>query len=106
MLILRNRSYLRRFSDCESAEFVRICFSGSERCGDHGAAFEVSHWIISAGPNMGTDTMFGGPVEQIEGQTRYLDRLHATGLSTSDGSGRRLRFHLGNNADIEVVNVS
>jgi len=42
-LILRNRSYLERFSDCEFAQFVSICSSGSKRCCDHGAAFESSY---------------------------------------------------------------
>jgi len=79
-LILRNRSYLRRFSDCEFAQFVSICFSGNERCGHHGAAFGVLHWVTCPGPNMGTGTAFWGPAKPVEGQTRYLTR--AAGLLT------------------------
>jgi len=68
-LILRNRSYLRRFSDCEFAQFVSICFSGNERCGHHGAAFGVLHWVTCPGPNMGTGTMC---MDQIWGQARLF----------------------------------
>jgi len=42
--------------------------------------------------------------KEIEGQTRYLDRFDATGLVLPDKSGRQLRFHFGNRADIEVAN--
>ena len=38
---VRNRSYLRRFSDCEFARFVSIRFPGSEQCGHDSAAFGV-----------------------------------------------------------------
>gem|GEM_PF-3179066 len=40
---------------------------------------------------MGTDTMFG--------------LTDAGGLITPNGSGRRLRFHMVNNAGIEIANV-
>ena len=36
---MRNRSYLRRFADCEFAQFFSICFSGSGECGHNSAAF-------------------------------------------------------------------
>jgi len=87
ILILRNRSYLRRFSACEFAQFVSICLSGNERCGHNSAAFEVLHWVICPGLNMGTDTEFGrpdswpgGPVQAPVGRSkppaapRYGDR--------------------------------
>lgn len=39
------------------------------------------------------------------GQARYLARRDAAGQITPDGSGRRLRFHLGSRTVIEVENV-
>jgi len=39
--ILRNRSFLQRFSGCDFARLVNICFSGREQCGHHSAAFGV-----------------------------------------------------------------
>jgi|GEM_PF-2018476 hypothetical protein len=49
ILILTNRSYLRRFSDCEFAhQFVSICFSGSEQRGHNRTAFGVLYWIMYA----------------------------------------------------------
>ena len=56
IITVRNRSYLRRFSDCQFAHFVNVCFAGNEQCGHHSAPFEVLHWVICPGPNMGTDT--------------------------------------------------
>jgi hypothetical protein len=49
--------------------------------------------------------MVGG----IWGQTRsskLLTRSFGCGCAAPSGSGRRLGFHLGNRADIEVANVS
>ena len=57
MHILTNRSYLRRLSDCEFAQFVSIPFSGSGHCGEHGDALGVSYRTICAVQSMGTDTM-------------------------------------------------
>jgi hypothetical protein len=37
---------------------------------------------------------------------RYVARLDAGGLIKPDVSGRRSRFHLSNEANIEVANVS
>gem|GEM_PF-3498467 len=41
ILMLINRSYLERFSDCEFAQIFNICFSGSGECGHNSAAFGV-----------------------------------------------------------------
>ena len=46
MITVRNRSYSRRFSDCEFAQFVSICFSGSGQCGHNSAAFAAQYSII------------------------------------------------------------
>jgi len=43
---VRNRTYLRRFSDCQFAQFVSICFSGSGQCGHNSAAFAAQYSII------------------------------------------------------------
>jgi len=40
-VIFENRSCVRRFSDSEFAQFVRICFCGGEQCGHDNAAFGV-----------------------------------------------------------------
>jgi len=48
IIIVRNRSCLRRFSGCEFAQFFRICFFGSEQCGQHSAVFGVWYLIICA----------------------------------------------------------
>jgi len=47
-----------------------------------------------------------GSRRETRGQTRYLARLEAGGLVTPGGSGRQLSFHLGNEREIEVANVS
>ena len=49
ILILTNRSYLRRFSDCGFDQFVIVRFSGMEQCGYNSAAFGAQYWIICAG---------------------------------------------------------
>gem|GEM_PF-1245499 len=69
MITVRKRSYLRRFSDCEFAQFVRICCSANERCGHHSAAFEVFCWITCVGRDMGTDTIFDILIGNVQRET-------------------------------------